>query len=269
MSPLGRVVRGAVSAASAVMFPLGRWWRPGLQDLCDPSRLEHGSVIILPGIEGRSLFNVDIALGLADGGVRSHIEVIDWTTGVLPLAFYHLRSTRLHDAGADQVAARIVDYQTRYPGRPVQLIGYSGGGGVALYALQRLPAGHRVTSVILLGSAVSPRFDAQALLRRTERGIWNYYSPLDMLFLGALTSLCGTFDGRHCISAGAVGFDDANHGAGRVAHAHGEPRLHEICYDPAMVRQFHLGGHFGWTNRVFVAEEIARLIRSAELEFAG
>jgi pimeloyl-ACP methyl ester carboxylesterase len=236
--------------------------------LCAPSRLEHGSVIILPGIEGRSLFNVDIAWGLADAGVRSHIEVIDWTTGVFPLAVYHLRSERMHADGAQQIAARITDYQARYPGRPVQLIGYSGGGGVALYALQRLAAGQRATSVILLGSAISPKFDVYALLDRTQRGIWNFYSPLDLLFLGALTSICGTFDGHHGLSAGAIGFQGASHGGGEVANA-AEPRLHQVRYEPAMLRQFHGGGHFGWTNRVFVAETIAPVILAAEMESAG
>jgi hypothetical protein len=27
-----------------------------------------------------------------------------------------------------------------------------------------------------------------------------------------------------------------------------------------MLRQFHLGGHFGWTNRVFVAETLVPLL---------
>ena len=36
-----------------------------------------------------------------------------------------------------------------------------------------------------------------------------------------------------------------------------------------MIRQFHLGGHFGFTNRVFVAERIAPLIRESETAAAG
>ena len=81
-----RTLRGIVSSASSVVFPLGRWWNWRTAGLNDTARQQHGSVIILPGIDGRSLLNLNIALGLADGGVQSCIEVVDWTTGILPLA---------------------------------------------------------------------------------------------------------------------------------------------------------------------------------------
>ncbi len=32
------------------------------------------------------------------------------------------------------------------------------------------------------------------------------------------------------------------------------------CHKLRMARQFHLGGHFGWANRVFVAEVVAPLL---------
>lgn len=222
-------------------------------------------VLVLPGIDGRTLLSLNIALGLADGGVQSCIEIVDWTTGLLPLALYHLRSRRMHESGAREVAARIVEYRERYPGRPIHIIGYSGGGGVALYALDELPADRQVTSAILVGAAVSPGFDVRSLLAKTERGIWNYYSPLDCLFLGAVTSVFGTVDGKHTFSAGAVGFRKA--GDELSEHPSAERGLHQCEFHPAMLRQFHLGGHFGWSNRVFVAEEIAPRIRATEIEF--
>ena len=37
-------------------------------------------------------------------------------------------------------------------------------------------------------------------------------------------------------------------------------RLRQCRYDLRMLRQFHLGGHFGWANRVFVAEVVAPLL---------
>ena len=245
-----------------MVFPLGRWGSWGTASLADPRRRQHGSVIILPGIDGRSLLNLNVALGLADAGVQSCIEVIDWTTGLLPLAPYHLRSRRLHERGACRIAAHISECLDAYPRRPLHLIGHSGGGGMALYALDRLDPGRRVTSAFLLGPAVSPGFDVRPALVKTACGIRNYYSRLDCLFLGAVTSLFGTVDGRHRFSAGAVGFDNSS------SATDGEPRLDQREFHPGMVSQFHLGGHFGWTNRVFVAEEIAPRIWAAEMEFA-
>src|SRR5512140_3603086 len=48
-------------------------------NLRQPLRYEQGLVIILPGIEGQSPLNANIARGLAQGGVPSAIEINDWT----------------------------------------------------------------------------------------------------------------------------------------------------------------------------------------------
>ena len=258
-SPLERLVCGCASAARAGLFPLGRWWPGGLCHLSDDERLENGLTVILPGIEGRSFFAFDIAHGLYEGGVNTAVEVFDWTTGLAPLFLYHLRAARRNREKAAAAARRIVAYQDEHPGRPVHLIGHSGGGGIALLALQALPPGRRITSVVLLAPAVSPHFDVESLVDRTVRGIWNFWSPLDALLLGAGTLLFGTLDGRHAIAAGAQGF--ATTGAhGEECRRSAGPQLHQHRYDVSLVRQFHLGGHFGCANRVFVSETIAPIL---------
>jgi len=266
-TPFSRILRGITSSASLALFPLGRWGSWGTARLSDPGRLQHGLVLILPGIDGRSLLSLNIALGLADAGVRSCIEIVDWTTGLLPLALLHLRSRKLHQGGAQSVADRIEEYSEDYAGSPIHVIGHSGGGGVALYALDQLASGRRITSAFLLGPAVSPQYDVAQALRKTNEGIWNYYSRLDAVFLQAVTSVCGTIDGKHSVSAGAVGFRSAAEEQG--AGTDGKRLLHQRGFTAAMLSQFHLGGHFGWTNRVFVAEEIAPRILSAENETAS
>lgn len=74
----------------------------------------------------------------------------------------------------------ITDYQHEFPFQPVHLIGHSGGAGIALFALDQLPAGHSVTSVTLMAAAVSRKFDVTRLLQRTRFGIWNFFSPFDL-----------------------------------------------------------------------------------------
>jgi hypothetical protein len=85
---------------------------------------------------------------------------------------------------------------------------------------------------------------------------------LDVFVLGAGTLLLGTVDGRHAVSAGCIGFSLPT-AANREVRELYRLRLRQCRYSPAKVRQFHLGGHFGCANRVFVAETVAPLLLEA------
>ena len=176
-----------------------------LSELNTPERLSRGLVIVLPGIEGRSYLNRSIARGLAQGGVEYGIEIYDWTYGP-PWQLWSLRSRRRHTEQATLVAAKIAAYQNEYPKRPVHLVGHSGGGAMIAYTLETLEAGRKITSGVMLVPALSPKYPMRQAVSRTERGIWNFCSHGDLLFLGIGTLLCGTTEGLHCVSAGNVGF---------------------------------------------------------------
>jgi pimeloyl-ACP methyl ester carboxylesterase len=204
-------------------------------------------VLIFPGIEGRSFLNLAILQGLLDAGVPYGLEIVDWTTGNKFLALYHLRSRQRNERIAAEIASRIAQYQAEYPGRPVWIVGHSGGGGMALLTASRLPHEVRLRGVILLAAAVSPQFDLAALSTKSELGFWNFSSYLDWLFVGLGTTLLGSFDGRLGPSAGMLGFR---------AHA----PVEEHPYALGLMKQFHLGGHFGCVNRVFICESVGPIL---------
>ncbi len=256
---LERFSRGCLSLLGLVLHPLGRFTGRWLEPLRTPQRLQHGLVLVLPGVEGESCLNHSVARGLADGGLPSAIEIFDWTTGVILLFPYHLRGRRRNLALAQRLAQRVVEYRCAYPGRPVHLVGHSGGGALCVLALERLPADASVTSAVLLQPAISPGYDLSAALAKTECGIWNFSSLLDVFFDGIGTIVAGTMDGRHTPAAGMIGFRppaglDA---AGRELY---RARLHAVPFRPSMCAAFHFGGHMDVTNRVFVAERIAPLL---------
>jgi hypothetical protein len=116
-----------------------------------------------------------------------------------------------------------------------------------------------VTGAILLQPAISPGYDLSTALAHSERGIWNFRSILDVILDGIGTSLAGTSDGRHFPAAGMLGFRPPRDlgPAGKELY---DTRLFEVSFHPAMILDFHFGGHFGPTNRVFVAERIAPLL---------
>jgi pimeloyl-ACP methyl ester carboxylesterase len=245
-----------------VLHPLGRFCGPLLNDLRTAERLDKGLVFVLPGIECESLINHSIARGLADGGVDGAIEIFDWTTGVILLFLYHLRGKKRHSRQAERLVQRIVAYRQSHPGRPVHLVGHSGGAAMIILALERLPLEHKVTCAVLLQSAISPDRDLTTALERTERGIWNFRSALDVFFLGIGTLFAGTLDGRHRTAAGMVGFRQQAGLPPRAQELYAT-RLHEMPYQPAMIADFHFGGHLTVGSRPFIAKAVAPLLSEA------
>lgn len=229
-----------------------------LSSLQTDERFDKGYVIILPGIEGRSRFNKNVAKGLVAGGVPFGIEIHDWTKRFLkiPLLFYNLRSRKRHESQAAIIASKIFAYQQKWPNRPVYLIGHSGGGALIVETLERMPFGNTVTGAVLLGPALSPGYSLKQALRRVDRKIWCFSSWGDCLFLGLITTLAGTVDGRHSHCAGMVGFSNQD------LTRDDQDRFEACPYRTAYFRDWNLGGHFGFTARPFVQRHIAPLLLS-------
>ncbi len=223
-------------------------------------RRDHGCTLVLTGIEGAHPGHACFVAGLKSGGVPSEIEVIDWTTGVPALMLVHLRGAGRNQQQADRIAEKIVRYQDKYPGRPVDIIGHSGGGGIALLTIESLPDNRLVDSIILLAAAVSPDFDLRPVLPKVKRGIWNYTSLVgDAPLLVAGTTAFGTIDGCHMPSAGARGFRlpvDATHSE-RDMYA---SKLFERPYRLQMAFSGNFSDHFGGLNPLFAKNELALLL---------
>ena len=66
------------------------------------------------------------------------MDIVDWTTGCFLLLLYHLLATGPNRRVARQIVDRVVEYRRQYPGRPVWLIGHSGGAGISLLTAELL-----------------------------------------------------------------------------------------------------------------------------------
>lgn len=241
----------------------GLFAAPGcsLSDLQSPQRMEKGLVVILPGIEGRSSWNYELARGLDDGGVPYGIEVYDWGTVVPGGMLINLTDIERNRRVASELRDRVVSYRRANPRRPVHLIGHSGGGGIAVLTAEMLPPVEPVSSVILLAAAVSPTHDLRPALARSQYGIFNYYSPLDVVLLRAGTTVAGTIDREHGQSAGAVGFTKPASLTEDEARIYNR-KLHQVQWSPEMRFAMNFGGHMDWTHRPFVKQYLAPLVTS-------
>ncbi len=217
-------------------------------------RLQRRLVIVLPGIEGRSRHNEDICKGLDAGGVDWAIEIYDWTRPLGPL--YNLRAEGENRRKATELAWRIARYHWDYPGRPVVLVGQSGGGAMAIWAAEALLAGQKVEGIILLAASLSPSYMLDFSLPNTHRGILNFYSPRDWVFLGVGTTVYGTMDGQHTASAGQIGFAIPE----TPQRAEAYQQLFQIAWRPEMTDSGHPGMHVTSGAMDFVAEYVAPFI---------
>ncbi len=208
------------------------------------------------GVNGDNIMSAGLAPGLVEGGYPGAVEVVDWTTGYWPLFLYHLRTDERHQTFAHWIADKIVSYQTQFPGRPVNVVGYSAGAVVAVEALKALPRGVSVDRALLLAGAISPLYDLTPALQHTRQGILSYYQTQDIVALWAGTTLAGTADGTHLPSAGAVGFWTPL-GANEADRQLYRDKLVQLPYSPRMALSGNLGGHFQAVGRKFVANWIA------------
>ena len=239
-----------------------------LSGLRGKDRLENGYTILLPGILGHAPWDDNLAQGLEQGGVPSAIEVVDWTEG--PWLLYHnILDRDTNNKKAQEIVAKIIDYQDRYPGRPVHLVGHSGGATMAVQALQLLPPDRRIESAILLAPGMPKDFDLRPAMNHTTSGIHNYYSPYDLLITTMyVPSAMTTFQQNDLRAAGAAGFAVPQDITGDERLQY-ERSLKQHTYEFEMMQDGHLGDHFGWTNPTFVAKWIAPIVGAPAPDHRG
>jgi len=167
---------------------------------------ERGLVCVLPGIGGGAWYLNQAYQAYRDAGVDSAIIIPEWPTPFYT-AMKHLQDYEANRAHAARIAEQIVAYRQREPKSPIDLVGYSAGGGIAVMVAEALPEDIHLRNVVLVQSAVSPKYDLDALLRRVDGELINLYSPLDWFVLGWGTNTFGTVDRAHTESAGKIGFD--------------------------------------------------------------
>jgi pimeloyl-ACP methyl ester carboxylesterase len=212
------------------------------------ARKANGMVIILPGIEGESPMNHDIRRGLVAAGIHRALPIYPWGRPV-PIAGPLLNQMDVlgNRLAGGRIAKMIEQYQDTYPGRPVHLIGHSGGGGVAVFAAEALSPGRKVDGLVLLSASISSTYDLSKALRHVKSGIVNFYSGADVGLLVIGTTIAGNVDGVRGPAAGSAGFQKR------------KPGLYQIDFSHT------IGGadaHSAATRASFVSGRVAPWIRS-------
>jgi len=230
-----------------------------------PERYDRGLILILPGIEGKGFFNDTVIKGLSRHGAPQAFEIHDWTTGNPLLFLYHLSSYEKNRVRAELTAKRLQDYRDDYPGRPVWLIGLSGGGGILPFVLEALPDDYYVEAAFLMAPTISPEYNLAKALKRCRNYMVNYYSPRDMILSGLGTTIFGTIDRAHTSAAARYGFKPPKNLSPEDALLY-KTRLIQIVCGKHGNTPGHIGIHITSSSPKFVEKVIGPLITDSACE---
>ena len=108
-------------------------------------------------------------------------------------------------------------------------------------------------------------YDLSRALRAVRREMVVFWSPLDVVILGAGTQVFGTVDRIRDGRCGMVGLSGAGTGSGADENK-GEQydKLRQIRWRPRMAATGYLGGHFGPDSPLFLRKYVVPLLRVEE-----
>ena len=123
----------------------------------NPAEFQHTILLHLPGVAGELSIDRDLIRGLKAGGYSGQTEIYDWTESDPGLSA--LWSRRRNDKEAQRIADKIIQIVKDDPASRIVITAHSGGTGLAVWALEKLPQDLHVQTLILLSSALSPGYD--------------------------------------------------------------------------------------------------------------
>jgi len=217
-----------------------------------------GLVWMFPGVEGGPALMESAYRGLREGGVTAAIHVHDWNRpfGLLNNLMSYDDNLRV----AGDIADQIETYRADHPDHTIDLLGYSGGGGLAIMVAEALDPDVRLRNIVLVQPAISPGYDLSRAIHRVDGHIVHFYSPADWVILGLGTAALGTMDRKYVASSGRNGFDVPQ----ALPDVADRSRLIQKKWEPGMIRAGHIGGHAGILSYAWNKEYVAPYLQPAK-----
>ncbi len=231
--------------------------RPGSKAV-DGSR---GRILVLGGVGGLDFLGIALRYAARVERLPYAVDVFAWGHG-FGRWLADLTDIAARDRQAARLAEEIVRHRAERPDVPLFLIARSAGAGIAVMALERLGA-DLVECVVLLAPALSPAYDLTGALRAVRREMVVFWSPLDMIILGAGTRLFGTIDRVRTVAAGLAGFAPPLDGDSRQDRSLQYRKLRQVRWRPAMAALGYFGGHFGTDCPCFLRKYVVPILQVA------
>jgi pimeloyl-ACP methyl ester carboxylesterase len=246
----------AVFAAGCASQPTG--WPKHLPDRA--ARKHHGYLYYFDGAGGGTAqknWAEGVRDGLLTGGYPGAGEMFTWETGEGLIADQDA-SVKFKRDKALKAVKRIEREMRTNPGVPVDLLGFSAGTAVAIFALEDLPETVQINEVVLLGTSISENYDLTQALKRVRGHVYLYTSTHDRM-LRFLMPFSGTADRK---------FDDPGTGitgfvlpAGATAETRRlyAEKVITIPWTAKLEKDSDFGHHFDNVKMEFIRDHVAPL----------
>ena len=223
-------------------------------------RIQHGYLYYFDGAGGgtaKKNWAEGVKDGLQAGGFPGAGEMFTWETGKGLMADQDA-SVKFKRGKAKEAAAKIVSYKKEYPESPIDILGFSAGTAVAIFALEYLPESVQVNDMVLLGTSISQDYDLTKALKRVKGHVYIYTSTRDRM-LGFLMPFSGTADRKYDDpGAGITGFvlPDGASSATRKLYAE---KIVTIPWTAQMEKDGDHGRHFDNVKMEFIRDQVTPL----------
>ncbi|MEO5913505.1 MAG: hypothetical protein ABIS50_04685 [Luteolibacter sp.] len=223
-------------------------------------RMDHGYLYYFDGAGGgtaKKNWAEGVRDGLLAGGYPGAGEMFTWETGDGLMADQDA-SVKFKRAKAKEAASRIVSHVNEYPNPPLDILGFSAGTAVAIFALEDLPESVQVNDIVLLGTSISRNYDLTKALKRVRGHVYVYTSTRDRM-LDFLMPFSGTADRKFDDpGAGITGFV-LPHGTTAATRKLYAEKIITIPWTAAMEKDGDYGRHFNNVKMEFIRDQVAPL----------
>lgn len=223
-------------------------------------RIEHGYLYYFDGAGGgtaKKNWAEGVKDGLLAGGYPGAGEMFTWETGDGLMADQDA-SVKFKRAKAKDAAAKMIKHAAEYPQPPLDILGFSAGTAVAIFALEYLPESVQVDDMVLLGTSISRDYDLTKALKRVKGHVYIYTSTHDRM-LGFLMPFSGTADRKFDDpGAGITGFVLPKGASAATRKLYAE-KIITIPWTAKMEKDGDYGRHFNNVKMEFIRDQVAPL----------
>src|SRR5262249_2255583 len=141
---------------------------------------DKGVVLLhLPGVGGHLVIDDLLVSGLQQGKIDGPAEIYDWTHGNPGVpALFGIDHNR---AEASKISQHIAELIRTNSDRKIILTSHSGGTGMAIWALEELPDGVMVDTLVMIAPALSPEYDLSKGLKHVRGHAYAFNSTYDFV----------------------------------------------------------------------------------------
>jgi pimeloyl-ACP methyl ester carboxylesterase len=205
-----------------------------------------GVIFVANGSGGGYELTNGLAKAISRAGVKYYIDTTVWSR--FNSAAKDTADQVAHNAGAEQMAAKILALRAQQPTRKIYMIGFSSGTHVVLLAARKLPP-NSVNRIILMGASVSYFYDLSPGLRAASGGLDSFYSYQDGV-LETAVDVISSADGFRAPAGGRVGFWLPSKTCPPYPLYLARFRQHP--WNSSLTWTGHRGQHEGWVQYMFL-----------------